>query len=370
VGSQHLARQFARDGWTVHYFSAPVSPLHLPDLFRSEVLKRFKAAFQCQTIHENGMIRSYVPFSIVAPDGRSILRNKMVTHNWFRMMMPSFQALQKKMGLERISIVYIDNLSYHFLVDQLECEKSVFRVMDMHERFPGWMGNAFRLARKIARHVDLTAYSAHGLKNYVDTLGADKAAFMPNGVDFDFFHDQQPFTKRHPIIRSIPDPILLYAGMIDARLDIRLIRSAAKGLPNISFVFTGPVNNSDSLRDMPTNVYFTGPVPHDQLPTLMSEAKAGLIPFDVNNHMGSIQGIRPLKLLEYLAAGIPVISARWPEVEEMGSPAWLYENEGEFVALVHKVLHDDYDPTIGSSFARQHDWNHSFEMMLNGLKNI
>ncbi|MFZ2630262.1 MAG: glycosyltransferase [Desulfosalsimonadaceae bacterium] len=367
VGSQHLARQFARHGWVVHYFSAPVTLLHLSRLWSSEVIKRLKGALQCRTIHENGMIRSYVPFSLIAPDGRSLLRNKTVTHNWFRTMVPSFQRLQNKMGFGRISIVYIDNLSYHFLLDQLQYKKSIFRVMDMHERFAGWEGNAFSLAQKIARHANLTVFSAQGLKKYVDTLGAGRTAFIPNGVDFDFFYVQKPSTQRHPILKNIPDPILLYTGMIDTRLDVRLIRSVAKSLPDVSFVFTGPADIKDLLKNMPVNVYFTGPVPHDQLPTLMSAATAGLIPFDVTNHMGGIQGIRPLKLLEYLAAGIPVISVRWPEIEAMGSPVWLYENEVEFVALVHKAIHDEYDPMIGLNFVMQQDWHHSFESMLNAL---
>ena len=77
VGSQHLARQFARHGWKVHYFSAPVSIMHLPKLFSPEVARRLQSSVQCRTIHEDGMIRSYVPFSLIAPDGRFLLRNKI-----------------------------------------------------------------------------------------------------------------------------------------------------------------------------------------------------------------------------------------------------------------------------------------------------
>ena len=367
VGSQHLARQFARNGWYVHYFSAPISLLHLPKLFNSEVIKRLKSSVQYPTIHEHGMVRSYVPFSLIAPDGRCLLRNKVVTHNWFKTMVPSFTHLQHKMGIGRISTLYIDNLSYHFLLDHLKYEKSVFRVMDMHDHFPGWKKKAFHLARKIARKSDVTVYSAHGLKGYVDTLGARRISFMPNGVDFDFFQVEQPAGQKHPMLQNIPGPIFLYTGMIDLRLDVRLIRSVAKILPNVSFVFTGPIDIVGALNDMPANVYFTGPVPHDQLPWLMKSVKAGLVPFDVKNKMDLIQGIRPLKLFEYMASGLPVISARWPEVERLDSPVWLYENETEFVALVHKAINEESDPMIHLNFARFHAWKHSFEMMLKAL---
>lgn len=117
VCSQYLARQFARHGWEVHYFSAPISLMHLPELFSAEVIRRLKCAIQCQTIHADGMIRSYVPFSLIAPAGNCLLRHKVVTCNWFRTMVPSLKSMQHKSGFERISLLYIDNLSYHFLLD-------------------------------------------------------------------------------------------------------------------------------------------------------------------------------------------------------------------------------------------------------------
>jgi hypothetical protein len=51
----------------------------------------------------------------------------------------------------------------------------------------------------------------------------------------------------------------------------------------------------------------------------------------------------------------------------MNSPAWLYENEQEFVELVHKATDNEYDQMAAWNFAKQHDWKYSFELMLNAL---
>ena len=126
VGSQHLARQFARNGWEVHYFSAPITLLHLPKLFSPELIRRLQSSVQGQVIHEDGRIRSYVPFSFIAPDGRFFLRNKAVTHNWYKTMVPSLKSLQNKWKPGKISLLYVDNLSYHILLDRLSYKKSVF----------------------------------------------------------------------------------------------------------------------------------------------------------------------------------------------------------------------------------------------------
>jgi len=118
---------------------------------------------------------------------------------------------------------------------------------------------------------------------------------------------------------------------------------------------------------MPKNVYFPGSVPNKELPYLMHNAKAGIIPFDINNRMDLIQGIRPLKLFEYMAAGLPVITARWPELELIKSPAWFYDDADKFSSLVSKAVNNHHEVSISKDFARQHDWKQSFQLMLNSL---
>ncbi len=367
VGSQHLARQFAAHGWTVHYFSAPVTPLHLFQLFSPEVTTRLRLAMRGSSIHENGKIHAHIPCAMISPDGRPILREELVTRHWYRTMIPSFQWFQKKTGMSRATLLYIDNLSYAFFLDHFAFEKSVFRVMDLHERFHGWKGKTGSIARDIARKSDLTVYSAHSLKAYADALGARKSVFMPNGVDFDFFHSCHLSAARHPAFNNVPEPILLYTGMIDSRVDMELIRWAAGRLPEVSFVFAGPVESPLFRDNIPENIYFIGPVPHEHLPWLMQSAAAGLIPFDVKNQLQRIQSILPLKLFEYMASGLPVIAARWPEVERLDSPAWLYENKREFLDFVYQAIAGQYDPSVSQEFAGHHDWKSSFEILLENL---
>ena len=74
VGSQHLARQFAKNGWDVHYISAPVTPLHLAGLLiqKAELAERFKCALNLTPIQERGNLFSHIPFSLIAPAEHSI----------------------------------------------------------------------------------------------------------------------------------------------------------------------------------------------------------------------------------------------------------------------------------------------------------
>jgi hypothetical protein len=75
------------------------------------------------------------------------------------------------------------------------------------------------------------------------------------------------------------------------------------------------------------NVHFTGPVPYDQLPALVSGLSVLLLPYQ-SDALG--QSLSPLKLREYLATGLPVISSPLHDAQAYaslirfaeGSDAW------------------------------------------------
>jgi hypothetical protein len=53
------------------------------------------------------------------------------------------------------------------------------------------------------------------------------------------------------------------------------------------------------------------------VPGYLKYATVGLIPFHLNKYRLLINHINPLKIYEYLAAGIPVVSTTLPEIEHM-----------------------------------------------------
>lgn len=367
LGSQHLARQFAANGYDVHYFSAPVTPLHLAKIKSAEVRKRYQNALHSPWTDPVTSIKSYIPFSLIAPDGLPVLKENAVTMNWQKTIIPGPVRYLKKHRLNKADILYIDNLSYHFLLDMVRYDKCVFRIMDRHDGFPGWKGKTQTMAGKIARLADLTIYSALGLEKYTKSLNPQKAAFVPNAVDFDYFQQKTAHAKRHPLLSSIPDPIIIYTGSVDSRFNTNLVMETAGKMPLISFVIAGPPAGAEIPAKLPPNVHFLGPVNHSDLPQLMGSARAGIIPFDVDKRGDLIIGIRPLKLLEYMAAGLPVICARWPEVERMNSPAWLYDSDEEFERLVQKAVLQKHDHQVYKDFVAGNDWSVSFRILMSKL---
>jgi glycosyltransferase involved in cell wall biosynthesis len=128
------------------------------------------------------------------------------------------------------------------------------------------------------------------------------SAVVPNGVDPEEWAKPGPppawFTE-------LPGPRLLYVGSLESRVDIGAIASAARALPDASFVLVGPMLDAahfEPLRGL-TNVLFFPPASRVEVVALVAAADACLIP-----HVDSplTRAMSPLKLYEYLAGGAPV----------------------------------------------------------------
>jgi glycosyltransferase involved in cell wall biosynthesis len=366
VGSQHLARQFLHHGWQVGYVSAPMTPLHLLQRTSPDLRRRWNAVMAGQEAAEYEALTAWVPFAAAAPDGRWPLNAPLVTAHWPRWTLPSIYSTVRRAGFESVDLLYIDNIFQHSWLEQIPHRVSVFRVMDRHDRFPGWQDAAKCLASDIARRVDWVLYSSPGLEPYVKSMRRDRVFHLPNGVDCHLF--DQPCKPANPDpLAGLDGPVALYVGAIDRRVDLELIRLAAARLPQVAFVLIGPLMEGRSPRGMPPNVHVRGPAPHESVPGLMRRASVGLVPFDVSREAERLSGVLPLKLLEYLAAGLPVVSSAWPEIARLQSPARLADTPDDFVRLVARAIEQPPSPETARAFALRHDWGQRYRQLISTI---
>ena len=107
-------------------------------------------------------------------------------------------------------------------------------------------------------------------------------------------------------------PVAGYVGVIDERLDLGLVAGLSAALPDWEIHMVGPVAKIDPA-ELPTagNIRYLGPQPYECLPRMMGNFDVALMPFALNE---ATRSISPTKTLEYLAAGLPVVSTRVPDV--------------------------------------------------------
>jgi UDP-galactopyranose mutase len=134
----------------------------------------------------------------------------------------------------------------------------------------------------------------------------DLTYLFPSGVEPE--HYEAAVALREPR----EQPVAGYVGVIDERLDLSLVEDLARRLPDWQIQMVGPVLKIDA-EDLPQapNLSYPGQVQYSDLPQVMSGFDVGIMPFALND---ATRSISPTKTLEYLAAGLPVVSTRVPDV--------------------------------------------------------
>jgi glycosyltransferase involved in cell wall biosynthesis len=204
------------------------------------------------------------------------------------------------------------------LLDLLDPEQVVYHCVDDVAAQKGVDGDSFRAGEeRYARRADLVLASAPALAERMRTL-SDHVLYAPNVADTALFATALDEGPVDASLDSLPRPRLVFQGAIVAtKLDLALLAELARLRPEWSIVLVGPRGAGDpggdlSALDRAPNIHFAGPRDAAGLPVVLRGADIGLIPYAINDLTRSVF---PMKVYEYLAAGLPVLATPLPALE-------------------------------------------------------
>ena len=357
VGSHHYAKMFAKNGWDVLFISDPISPFHFLKKNRSQLRERFKIyKGQAQSEFEN--IKTYVPMALVTPNEKSFFNTEFVTKNWFKMTMPNLINYIKKANFGDVDILWFDSILQAPLIDEIKHKKSILRIADKIESFKKISQNLKNQGEILKEKVDIIVYAAKSLEDYVKKY-KNKIHYVPNGVDINHFINS---SKNMPDdLKNIPKPIAIYIGAIDDWFGLDFLYKVAMQCKDISFVLIGdPIIDISKLNKL-SNFYFLGRKNYNLIPQYLNNSEAGIITFDVNHPV--VDTVNPIKLYEYMACGLPVVSTSWKELELINSPAFLAKSSEEFSKVLYGALESGKDQKY-LDFAKENSWDKRFEEII------
>lgn len=370
VGSQHLAGCLLRRGWEVAYVSAPVTPLHLLKAGRDGLARRFAIWKRGGVWHQpqdyQGRLFSYVPAALVAPDSRPLLRSQAMLRNWQRLSLPQAPRVLHVQGFGQVDLLYLDNFFHTFWLKAVTWRKSIYRMTDVHAGFPGHNSSMTAVEQQLAQAVDLVAYPSLTMAPLVDAMAPGKGVFLSNGVDATRFTG--PLPPCPAALENIPKPRLMFVGALERWVDAELLAEVARAYPQAQLVCIGPRGRSLSELAALDNVHLLGERCLQETAACLRHAQLGLLPYDLRHYSRLVAPLRPLKLFEYLAAGLPVVSMHWPELMRMQAPVRVCNNSQTFVRAVGELLHKEHDPEAGRLFAQRHSWDAACQDMLQALE--
>jgi hypothetical protein len=118
-------------------------------------------------------------------------------------------------------------------------------------------------------------------------------------------------------------------------VDLPLIRELALARPAWSFVLVGKATTDLTPVRAFKNIHLLGQQPYSHLPAYCRGFDVGIIPFRQNE---LTLRANPLKLREYLAAGLPVVATPLPEVARYQHLVRLADGPDQFIREIEAAL--------------------------------
>jgi glycosyltransferase involved in cell wall biosynthesis len=266
----------------------------------------------------------------------------------------------RRLGLRRpILWAYVPQAEA--LLEALDPSLVVYHSVDDIAAQPGIDGASFRAAEeRFARRADLVLASAPSLAARMRTLNGN-VLDAPNVADTALFARALAAGPVDPKLDALPRPRIVFTGAVVAtKLDVPLLVELARARPQWSFALVGPVGPGDPRTDVSAlaaaaNVHLLGGRRYDELPDVLRGADAGLIPYARNT---LTDGIFPMKVYEYLAAGLSVVATELPSIAGVPEVATAPDAAGLAALLDEALAHDDPAlRTERSRAAEAHSWD-------------
>jgi glycosyltransferase involved in cell wall biosynthesis len=222
----------------------------------------------------------------------------------------------------------------------------VYYITDEWAHFSGLdRAKILAMERDLCERADIVFATAR-------TLVERKRVFNPethlasHGVDHAHFaRALDPATVRAPEVADLRGPVLGFVGLIQDWVDLALLEHLARYRQDWTLVVIGKALVDTSRLAALPNVRLLGRKPYETLPSYCAAFDVALIPFTLNE---LTRNVNPIKLREYLSAGLPVVSTDLPEVTAYASEQGaltgavaIGRSPEEFTAAVERALAAD-----------------------------
>ncbi|GGZ00914.1 glycosyltransferase [Pseudoduganella plicata] len=199
------------------------------------------------------------------------------------------------------------------LLPQLHASVVVYDCMDELSAFKNPPRQLLQRETALLNIADLVFTGGPSLYEAKRTRHANAHCFS-SSVDAQHFAQALDRAASHPDQAAIPHPRLGFYGVIDERLDTDLVAAVADANPDWQVVLVGPVVKIDpaNLPQRP-NLHYLGQRSYDELPKFLAGWDVCLMPFALND---ATKFISPTKVLEYMAAELPIVSTAIRDVEQ------------------------------------------------------
>jgi len=259
-------------------------------------------------------------------------------------------------GARRLALVQ-NFLATPFL-DSWKADRIVYDMIDAPLHFAPVPPRLVPQWERLLSRADRVVVTSGPLRSLARSGGAADPLLIGNGVDAARFDPARVAPAVLP--GSTQAPVLGYVGSLHSWVDLDLVGALAAAIPEARIVLVGPAPPEittalDRLIASRPNVFWLGPKPYDEVPSIVRAFRVGLIPF---RRTPLTEAVNPVKLYEYAAAGIPTVATRFrDDVDDWGEAARVAEGHDAFIGACRAALASPPSAEALRAFAHRHDWD-------------
>ncbi len=271
-----------------------------------------------------------------------------------------FLILQVKKAMRKLKFQRPINMVFNpaagLLAGKLGEEKLIYYCVDEYTAFTGAAKGLKEIEEDLFRKADLVIVSAEKL--FESKKGFNKNTFViRHGTDWDHFRTALDEATQVPDeIARLPKPIIGFHGLLADWVDFELIKKTAAHFSHGSVVLIGKIavdaEQKIKILDGIPNIHFLGRKPYAQLPAYCKGFDVALNPFTINE---LTLAANPLKVREYLAAGLMTVSTDIPEVRIL-KDCLVGTDHADFIRQIEKALFDPKPRAEVSDAIRHESW--------------
>lgn len=254
------------------------------------------------------------------------------------------------------------------LIGELAVDRWVYYCVDDFGQWPGLEQQALtNLEEKLVDRVDIIIAAGTHLRGRLSNFRTD-IALLQHGLDLEHWSSASDLRDSLlPTLEQSPQPRITFWGLIDQRLDIEWLRALSEHLSSGSLHLVGPQNDPDPDLKKISGLHLHPPVDYEDLPTIAQLTDVLIMPYCDSPVTRALQ---PLKLLEYLATGLPVVVRDLPANREWSDCLDLASSAAEFCELVQCRLQSG-TPTsqiTARERLRSESWSYKAEQFLDMIQ--
>jgi teichuronic acid biosynthesis glycosyltransferase TuaH len=272
----------------------------------------------------------------------------------------SIKKIVKDYGVkDYLFINFYDPFFLNTIPEDLNPVQSVYYCMDKFAEVPYFKKHGAEMEETCMRNYDLTFCTSSELTRFASGF-SPRVYFLPNGADTLLFNKVVIEKLPKPTdIQYIHTPIIGFTGSIDYRTDFELLRKIALDNQDKTMVFVGPVQTDEHIRvglNKMKNVLFVGPKQITDIPNYHQCFDCTILPFLKTKFT---QSIYPLKINEYLAAGLPVIAVNFSnDIKSFNNVAYIEDTHEGFLLAIGCAIKENTPERVKErmNVASQNSW--------------